>query len=114
MSFADNQKWLVRRIKVRGDSPRHRIGSTNIFQIGKVPLQILQNSGTAINILFSFCEMSLLTKKNKQKQWPQKFHIKFRNTNPPPPYLGIIPKKKQFLTASLRDAVKNVLADFVR
>ena len=26
-----------------------------------------------------------------------KIHIKFRNTNPPPPYLGIIPKKISFL-----------------
>ena len=26
-----------------------------------------------------------------------KFHIKFRNTDPPPPYLGIIPKNNSFL-----------------
>ena len=31
------------------------------------------------------------------KEMATKFHIKFRNTNPPPaPYLGIIPKQKQF------------------
>ena len=33
----------------------------------------------------------------KKKQWPPKFHIKFRNTAPP-----LIPKKK-FFTASLRE-----------
>ena len=31
-----------------------------------------------------------------QIQWPPIFHIKFRNTDPPPPYLGIILKIKQF------------------
>ena len=40
--------------------------------------------------------MSLLAKN--QKQWPPKFQIKFRNTEPPsPPYLVIIPKKKNSL-----------------
>ena len=29
-----------------------------------------------------------------QKQWQPKFHIKFKNPGPPPPYLGNIPKKK--------------------
>ena len=32
--------------------------------------------------------------------WPPKFHIKFRNTDPPP-CLGIIPKKTVFFSASL-------------
>ena len=31
-----------------------------------------------------------------QKQWPSKFHIKFRNTKPPPPHSGIFPKKQFF------------------
>ena len=47
--------------------------------------------------------MSLLAKKSGfqgQKHWPPKFHIKLRNTRPPPPYLGDIPKKYQFFTAS--------------
>ena len=30
------------------------------------------------------------------KQWPPKFHMKFRNIDPPPPYLGIIPKKTTY------------------
>ena len=52
-------------------------------------------------------KMPLLAKKKSdfqgQKQWPPKFHIKFRNpATPTPPYFWeIIPKKKLFLTPSI-------------
>ena len=56
--------------------------------------------------------MSLLAKKKSnfqsQKQWSQKFHIKFRNTGTPPPYLGNIPKKF-FFTASLSIHILSVI-----
>ena len=43
-----------------------------------------------------------------KKQWPPKFHIKFRNTDPPP-YLGFIPKKKTvFLVLPLFHLMHNV------
>ena len=45
-----------------------------------------------------------------QKQWPPKFHIKFRNTENLHPYLENIPKK-QFFSASLKKQLqlKNVI-----
>ena len=59
----------------------------------EVPLQISQNSGTAVNILFSFCEMSLLTKKTKTMA--TKISHKVLGL-PSPPYLGLSPKFDQF------------------
>ena len=54
-----------------------------------------------LGIKFEFCpNLGIECEFHGQKQWPPKVHIKFRNTDPHPPYLGVIPRNS-FLTASL-------------
>ena len=60
----------------------------------------VQNTKYKILVLKSQLEMSKKSGFQGQKQWSPKFHIKFRNPGPPPPYLGNIPNKNQLFRSA--------------